>query len=219
MMYNMFKIKYTYFLILLTHLSFFSLSLAQDNKKFVVINEGVIGLSKFESEALNNFVIEELALMNGISPVKGSELEAVKYTGCLDDECLSSLSSQIKVENFLLWSLEKKNDKYKGVFTYFIISKDNDFKKRKIKKSNFSIKTTAIDEMILLFKMNIWKTLEIDPPKAKFTKLVKQKNKSNQKLILSAIVGLLVIASLFSDQGSSANEIEPFQIPPDWPNP
>jgi hypothetical protein len=219
MMYNMFKIKYTYFLILLTHLSFFSLSLAQDNKKFVVINEGVIGLSKFESEALNNFVIEELALMNGISPVKGSELEAVKYTGCLDDECLSSLSSQIKVENFLLWSLEKKNDKYKGVFTYFIISKDNDFKKRKIKRSNFSIKTTAIDEMILLFKMNIWKTLDIDPPKDKFTKLVKQKNKSNQKLILSAIVGLLVIASLFSDQGSSANEIEPFQIPPDWPNP
>jgi hypothetical protein len=215
----MFKIKYTYFLILLTHLSFFSLSLAQDNKKFVVINEGVIGLSKFESEALNNFVIEELALMNGISPVKGSELEAVKYTGCLDDECLSSLSSQIKVENFLLWSLEKKNDKYKGVFTYFIISKDNDFKKRKIKRSNFSIKTTAIDEMILLFKMNIWKTLDIDPPKDKFTKLVKQKNKSNQKLILSAIVGLLVIASLFSDQGSSANEIEPFQIPPDWPNP
>ena len=219
MMYNMFKIKYTYFLILLTHLSFFSLSLAQDNKKFVVINEGVIGLSKFESEALNNFVIEELALMNGISPVKGSELEAVKYTGCLDDECLSSLSSQIKVENFLLWSLEKKNDKYKGVFTYFIISKDNDFKKRKIKRSNFSIKTTAIDEMILLFKMNIWKTLDIDPPKDKFTKLVKQTNKSNQKLILSAIVGLLVIASLFSDQGSSANEIEPFQIPPDWPNP
>jgi hypothetical protein len=73
--------------------------------------------------------------------------------------------------------------------------------------------------MILLFKMNIWKTLDIDPPKDKFTKLVKQKNKSNQKLILSAIVGLLVIASLFSDQGSSANEIEPFQIPPDWPNP
>ena len=219
MMYNMLKIKYTYFLILLTHLSFFSLSLAQDNKKFVVINEGVIGLSKFESEALNNFVIEELALMNGISPVKESELEAVKYTGCLDDDCLSSLSSQIKVENFLLWSLEKKNDKYKGVFTYFIISKDNDFKKRKIKRSNFSIKTTAIDEMILLFKMNIWKTLDIDPPKDKFTKLVKQKNKSNQKLILSAIVGLLVIASLFSDQGSSGNEIEPFQIPPDWPNP
>ena len=219
MMHNMFKIKYTYFLILLTHLSFFSLSLAQDNKKFVVINEGVIGLSKFESEALNNFVIEELALMNGISPVKESELEAVKYTGCLDDDCLSSLSSQIKVENFLLWSLEKKNDKYKGVFTYFIISKDNNFKKRKIKRSNFSIKTTAIDEMILLFKMNIWKTLDIDPPKDKFTKLVKQKNKSNQKLILSAIVGLLVIASLFSDQGSSGNEIEPFQIPPDWPNP
>ena len=218
MMYNMFKIKYTYFLILLTHLSFFSLSLAQDNKKFVVINEGVIGLSKFESEALNNFVIEELALMNGISPVKESELEAVKYTGCLDDECLSSLSSQIKVENFLLWSLEKKNDKYKGVFTYFIISKDNDFKKRKIKRSNFSIKTTAIDEMILLFKMNIWKTLDIDPPKDKFTKLVKQKNKSNQKLILSAIVGLLVIASLFSNQGSSGNDLEAFQSPPDWPN-
>ena len=215
----MFKIKYTYFLILLTHLSFFSLSLAQDNKKFVVINEGVIGLSKFESEALNNFVIEELALMNGISPVKESELEAVEYTGCLDDECLSSLSNQIKVENFLLWSLEKKNDKYKGVFTYFIISKDNNFKKRKIKRSNFSIKTTATDEMILLFKMNIWKTLDIDPPKDKFTKLVKQKNKSNQKLILSAIVGLLVIASLLSDQGSSGNEIEPFQIPPDWPNP
>ena len=87
----------------------------------------------------------------------------------------------------------------------------------KVRTSNFSIKTTATDEMILLFKMNIWKTLEIDPPKDKFTKPVKKK--SNKKLILSAIVGLLLITSLFSNQGSSGNEIEPFQIPPDWPNP
>jgi len=219
MMSSLFKKNYTYFIFLLTYLSFFNLSLAQDNKKFVVINEGVIGLSKFESEALNNFAIQELSLMNGISPVEKAKLDSAKYTGCSDEDCLSFLSNQIKVENFLLWSLEKKKNKYKGAFSYFIISKENDFKMVKVRTSNFSIKTTATDEMILLFKMNIWKTLEIDPPKDKFTKLVKQKNKSNQKLILSAIVGLLVITSLFSDQGSSANDLEPFQIPPDWPNP
>ena len=36
--------------------------------------------------------------------------------------------------------------------------------------------------------------------------------------VQSAIVGLLLITSLFSNQGSSGNDLEAFQSPPDWPN-
>ena len=217
-MYYLFKKNYTYFIVLLTYLSFVNLSLAQESRKFIVLNEGVIGISKIESEALNNFVLEELALIDSIIPVNKSELASAKYAGCLDDECLSFLSSQIKVENFLLWSLEKKNEKYKGVFTHFIISKENDYKKVKVKSSSFSITTSVADEMLLSFKMNIWKTLDIEPPKDKFSELIKQKNKNKQKLILSAAVSLLLISSLLGGQSSSGNEIDPFETPPGWPN-
>ncbi len=98
---------------------------AQEKQRIVVINEGVIGLSMMEGRAINNYIMDEVSRTGAYISVSIIELNRVEYSGCLDDACLAELSQKIGVDSFLLWTLNKKGNSYKGNFTRYVIREEN----------------------------------------------------------------------------------------------
>ena len=80
----------------------------------VVINQGIIGLSKMESEVIGQYIKDEIDQTLRFKSVSNAQLEKSEYEECLEEKCLKQLSETLKVENFLFWSLKKSGNKYTG---------------------------------------------------------------------------------------------------------
>jgi hypothetical protein len=183
----------------------------------VVINQGIIGLSKMESEVIGQYIKDEIDQTLLFKSVSNAQLEKSEYEECLEEKCLKQLSETLKVENFLFWSLKKSGNKYTGNFTCYSFPESGELKKNKVKSVRMNLKTVDVDEMILSMRMHTWKALEVKPPKGKFKSIASnQQLQSNRLRTLLIILGLIIAYGIIDGDASSGSE--PFDNPPEWPS-
>ena len=183
----------------------------------VVINQGIIGLSKMESEVIGQYIKDEIDQTLLFKSVSNAQLEKSEYEECLEEKCLKQLSETLKVENFLFWSLKKSGNKYTGNFIRYSFPESGELKKNKVKSVRMNLKTVDVDEMILSMRMHTWKALEVKPPKGKFESIASnQPLQSNRLRTLLVILGLIIAYGIIDGDASSGSE--PFDNPPEWPS-
>ena len=183
----------------------------------VVINQGIIGLSKMESEVIGQYIKDEIDQILLFKSVSNAQLEKSEYEECLEEKCLKQLSETLKVENFLFWSLKKSGNKYTGNFIRYSFPESGELKKNKVKSVRMNLKTVDVDEMILSMRMHTWKALEVKPPKGKFKSIAKNQSlQSNRLRALLVILGLIIAYGIIDGDTSSGSE--PFDNPPEWPS-
>lgn len=182
----------------------------------LVLNQGIIGLSKMEAEIIGEYIKDEINETFIFKSISNEELKNQKYEECFDEKCLKGLSETLNIKNFLFWSLEKSGTKYSGNFTRHVFV-DDENTKSKVKSVKMNLNTENVDEMILAMRMNTWKALELKPPKGKFYNIAgNTMYRSNRLRRLLAVLALIIGYGIFSGDGSSGPE--PFENPPDWPN-
>ena len=222
-------IRNTYLAIIFTlFMCLHSLILAQENTvldsarekgpaiEILVLNQGIIGLSKMESDVIGKYIKDEIDETFKFKSVSNEGLEKKEYDECFDEECLKQLSKALNIENFLFWSLEKSGNKYSGNFTRYVFKEGED-KKSKVKSVKMKLKTENVDEMILAMQMNTWKALELTPPKGKFNSIAGNTfYQSNTARGLLALLVLIIGYGIINEDGSSGPE--PFENPPEWPS-
>ncbi len=183
----------------------------------VVINQGIIGLSKMESEVIGQYIKDEINQTLIFKSVSNKQLEKFEYKECLEEKCLKQLSETLKVENFMFWSLKKSGNKYTGNFIRYSFPESGELKKNKVKSVRMNLKTVDVDEMILSMRMHTWKALEVKPPKGKFKSTAKNQSlQSNRLRALLVILGLIFAYGIIDGDTSSGSE--PFDNPPEWPS-
>tara|TARA_B110000008_G_scaffold239701_1_gene246562 strand:- start:155 stop:829 length:675 start_codon:yes stop_codon:yes gene_type:complete len=183
----------------------------------VVINQGIIGLSKMESEVIGQYIKDEIDQTLLFKSVSNTQLEKFEYDECLEEKCLKQLSETLNVENFLFWSLKKSGNKYTGNFIRYSFPESGELKKNKVKSVRMNLKTVDVDEMILSMRMHTWKALEVKPPKGKFESIASnQPLQSNRLRTLLVILGLIIAYGIIDGDASSGSE--PFDNPPEWPS-
>ena len=210
-------------------LTFTTIGLAQENTDgdstfmekspidIVVINQGIIGLSKMESEVIGQYIKDEIDQTLLFKSVSNAQLEKSEYEECLEEKCLKQLSETLNVENFLFWSLKKSGNKYTGNFIRYSFPESGELKKNKVKSVRMNLKTVDVDEMILSMRMHTWKALEVKPPKGKFESIASnQPLQSNRLRTLLVILGLIIAYGIIDGDASSGSE--PFDNPPEWPS-
>ena len=182
----------------------------------LVLNQGIIGLSKMEAEIIGEYIKDEINETFIFKSISNEDLENQKYEECFDEKCLKGLSEALNIKNFLFWSLEKSGTKYSGNFTRHVFV-DDENTKSKVKSVKMNLKTENVDEMILAMRMNTWKALELKPPKGKFDNIAgNTMYRSNRLRGLLAVLAIIIGYGIFSEDGPSGPE--PFENPPDWPN-
>ncbi len=183
----------------------------------VVINQGIIGLSKMESEVIGQYIKDEINQTLIFKSVSNKQLEKFEYKECLEEKCLKQLSETLKVENFMFWSLKKSGNKYTGNFIRYSFPESGELNKNKVKSVRMNLKTVDVDEMILSMRMHTWKALEVKPPKGKFKSISKNQSlQSNRLRALLVILGLIIAYGIIDGDTSSGSE--PFDNPPEWPS-
>ena len=183
----------------------------------VVINQGIIGLSKMESEVIGQYIKDEINQTLIFKSVSNKQLEKFEYKECLEEKCLKQLSETLKVENFMFWSLKKSGNKYTGNFIRYSFPESGELNKNKVKSVRMNLKTVDVDEMILSMRMHTWKALEVKPPKGKFKSTAKNQSlQSNRLRALLVILGLIIAYGIIDGDTSSGSE--PFDNPPEWPS-
>lgn len=183
----------------------------------VVINQGIIGLSKMESEVIGQYIKDEIDQTLLFKSVSNAQLEKSEYEECLEEKCLKQLSETLKVENFLFWSLKKSGNKYTGNFIRYSFPESGELKKNKVKSVRMNLKTVDVDEMILSMRMHTWKALEVKPPKGKFESIASSQPLQSSRLrTLLVILGLIIAYGIIDGDASSGSE--PFDNPPEWPS-
>ena len=183
----------------------------------VVINQGIIGLSKMESEVIGQYIKDEINQTLIFKSVSNKQLEKFEYKECLEEKCLKQLSETLKVENFMFWSLKKSGNKYTGNFIRYSFPESGELNKNKVKSVRMNLKTVDVDEMILSMRMHTWKALEVKPPKGKFKSIAKNQSlQSNRLRALLVILGLIIAYGIIDGDTSSGSE--PFDNPPEWPS-
>ena len=183
----------------------------------VVINQGIIGLSKMESEVIGQYIKDEINQTLIFKSVSNKQLEKFEYKECLEEKCLKQLSETLKVENFMFWSLKKSGNKYTGNFIRYSFPESGELNKNKVKSVRMNLKTVDVDEMILSMRMHTWKALEVKPPKGKFKSTAKNQSlQSNRLRALLVILGLIFAYGIIDGDTSSGSE--PFDNPPEWPS-
>tara|TARA_X000001036_G_scaffold125163_2_gene118630 strand:+ start:578 stop:1252 length:675 start_codon:yes stop_codon:yes gene_type:complete len=183
----------------------------------VVINQGIIGLSKMESEVIGQYIKDEINQTLIFKSVSNKQLEKFEYKECLEEKCLKQLSETLKVENFMFWSLKKSGNKYTGNFIRYSFPESGELNKNKVKSVRMNLKTVDVDEMILSMRMHTWKALEVKPPKGKFKSIAKNQSlQSNRLRALLVILGLIFAYGIIDGDTSSGSE--PFDNPPEWPS-
>jgi hypothetical protein len=195
------------------------LEISPKEEKFIniiVLNEGVIGLSQMEANYINSYIQDEISKISNFKIMQDSDLKENGYSGCLDDDCLSILSQKLGVENFILWTLTKKDNKYTGTFNRFNFSEQNKFKKNKVKLVSMNIQTDIVDEMIQSIRFYTWKVLEVDPPQGTFDDIIKKQSSNSRLFVIAGAVGLVLLA-IAIDNGSIDNGPASFESPPGWP--
>tara|TARA_B100001559_G_scaffold280131_1_gene253031 strand:- start:314 stop:988 length:675 start_codon:yes stop_codon:yes gene_type:complete len=183
----------------------------------VVINQGIIGLSKMESEVIGQYIKDEINQTLIFKSVSNKQLKKFEYKECLEEKCLKQLSETLKVENFMFWSLKKSGNKYTGNFIRYSFPESGELNKNKVKSVRMNLKTVDVDEMILSMRMHTWKALEVKPPKGKFKSTAKNQSlQSNRLRALLVILGLIFAYGIIDGDTSSGSE--PFDNPPEWPS-
>ena len=184
--------------------------------KILVLNQGIIGISKMESEVIGEYIKDEIDETFKFKSVSNEQFKESEYDECFDEECLRQLSQTFDIENFLLWSLEKSGNRYSANFTHYVF-KQGEEKKSKVKSVKMNLKTENVDEMILAMRMNTWKALGLKPPKGKFDNIIDNTMfRSNRAKGLLALLVLIVGYGIIN--GDSSTGPDPFENPPDWPS-